>query len=217
MQDAHKAVASCRLYGILDLGYSKAGDLAAFAESLSANGIDILQIRAKNHDSGELAAMVRDVLAVTRQRGVPLIVNDHPRVAAETGAEGVHVGQGDASVASVRDIVGRPCLVGKSTHSLAQARAAGEEGADYIGFGPLFTTPTKPDYRAIGSDDIQSARQSVSIPVFCIGGIKLENCDEVLAAGARRIVVVSGILQAENPGEYVAGLRAKLDAVPMKP
>jgi thiamine-phosphate pyrophosphorylase len=93
-------------------------------------------------------------------------------------------------------------LIGKSTHSVAQARAAIEQGADYIGFGPLFATPTKPGRPAIGLDDIRSVQESVSVPVFCIGGIKLENLEQVLDAGARRVVIVSGILAAADIVRY---------------
>ena len=93
--------------------------------------------------------------------------------------------------------------MGKSTHSIAQALAAAEEGADYIGFGPLFATPTKPDYIPIGIDDIQTVHQELTIPIFCIGGIKKENLVSVLTAGAKRVVIVSGILQAEDIPAYV--------------
>ena len=105
------------------------------------------------------------------------------------------------SVAEARAAAGRPVLIGKSTHSLLQARAALQEGADYIGFGPLFATPTKPGRPAIGLQDIAAVHEEVSLPIFCIGGIKNENLPEVIAAGARRVVIVSGWLQAgDMPG-----------------
>ena len=109
--------------------------------------------------------------------------------------EGAHVGQDDDSVAVVRAGAGRPILVGKSTHSLAQATAALPENPDYIGFGPLFSTPTKPDYQPIGLADISEVHRRVSLPIFCIGGIKLENLEQVIRAGARRVVIVSGLLR----------------------
>ena len=123
------------------------------------------------------------------------------------GIQGVHVGQEDDSIAQVRRAVRRPVIVGKSTHSLGQAIAAEREGADYIGFGPLFATPTKPDYLPIGLEGIRELHRQVKIPIFCIGGIKLENLEQVIAAGAKRVVIVSGLLQSDDPTDY--GRRAK--------
>jgi thiamine-phosphate pyrophosphorylase len=99
-------------------------------------------------------------------------------------------------------MVGRNCAVGKSTHSLDQAIRAFYEGADYIGFGPLFATPTKPDYPPIGLDEIAKVHEAVRIPIFCIGGIKLDNLAKVIEAGAQRVVIVSGLLQASDVSAY---------------
>src|SRR5207248_7570693 len=128
--------------------------------------------------------------------GVPLIINDHAEVARDLGADGLHLGQEDMSIAEARAIVGAECAVGKSTHNLDQAIRAFYEGADYIGFGPLFATPTKPDYPPIGLSKIENVHEAVRIPIFCIGGIKLDNLPKVIEAGAQRVVIVSGLLQA---------------------
>ena len=101
-------------------------------------------------------------------------------------------------------------IIGKSTHSLAQATAAAADGADYIGFGPLFATPTKPGRPAIGLDDIRRVHELVQIPIFCIGGIKLENLPTIIAAGARRVVIVSGLLQAPDIANYAREVRSLL-------
>src|SRR5260370_13629689 len=93
-------------------------------------------------------------------------------------------------------------LVGKSTDNVEQARAAQHEGADYIGFGPIFATPTKPDYQPIGLKQIESAHPNVALPIFCIGGIKIDNLEQVIPAGARRVAIVSGLLKAPNIAEY---------------
>ncbi|MFL6527658.1 MAG: thiamine phosphate synthase, partial [Chthoniobacterales bacterium] len=143
-----------------------------------------------------------ELRAQTAERDVPLIVNDHPEVAHDIGADGVHVGQDDMSVAEARAEIGADAVVGKSTHSIAQAIAAASEGADYIGFGPLFSTPTKPDYQPIGLTDIAEVHRRVTIPIFCIGGIKLENLEQVIAFGARRVVIVSGLLTAADIADY---------------
>jgi thiamine-phosphate pyrophosphorylase len=128
-----------------------------------------------------------------------------------TGADGVHVGQDDLPVTRVREVVGPEAIVGLSTHSLDQATAAVALKPDYIGFGPLFATPTKPDYVPVGLEDIREVHARVDLPVFCIGGIKLENLETVLAAGARRVVIVSGILQASDVPGYCGECLSLLD------
>ena len=195
------ALADARLYGIVDLGYVPAGTASLAAEKLLEGGVDVLQLRAKGAPKSLVAGLAEEIHALTRPLGVPLILNDYPELLREVPAEGAHVGQDDMSVAEARAAAGRPVLIGKSTHSLEQARIAVEEGADYIGFGPLFATPTKPGRPAIGLDDIATVHAEVSRPIFCIGGIKNENLTAVIAAGARRVVIVSGWLQAHDiPG-----------------
>ena len=107
-------------------------------------------MRAKERPSAEIAKIAADLHGLTAERDVPLIINDHPEIARIVGAEGVHVGQDDPAISEVREIAGPECMVGKSTHSVDQAIRAFYEGADYIGFGPIFATPTKPDYPPIG-------------------------------------------------------------------
>lgn len=204
------SASSCRLYGIVDLGYVKPDQIVPMTEDLIAGGIDLLQLRAKGHPEADVIRWGQAMHAVTKAAGVPLVINDHPRVAAEVGSEGVHVGQDDDAVAKARAIVGDQCFVGKSTHSLAQAVAAQAEGADYIGFGPLYATGTKPDYVPIGLADIAEVHRLVQLPIFCIGGVNAARLDEVLAAGARRVVVVSAFLQAPDVRAAVASLKSRL-------
>jgi thiamine-phosphate pyrophosphorylase len=199
------------LYGILDLGYVAAGDALRVARAMVAGGVDILQLRAKHTPASDLHPLACELQLLVSDAGVPLIINDHPELARDTGAAGVHVGQDDLSVDEARRIVGRSCIVGKSTHSLEQAQNAAAEGADYIGFGPLFATPTKPDYVPIGLADIAAVHQLVSGPIFCIGGIKLHNLPQVLAAGAERVVIVSELLQAPDVAQYARAVKALLN------
>ncbi len=187
-----------RLYGILDLGYVEVDRATAVAEALVAGGVDLLQLRAKNFPASKIAKIGEGLRPLTERQRIPLVVNDHPEVARDLGAEGVHLGQDDMSVADARAIVGPDCAIGKSTHSLDQAIRAFYEGADYIGFGPVFATPTKPDYPPVGLDQIQEVHEAVRIPIFCIGGIKLDNLPKVLEAGAHRVVIVSGLLHAKD-------------------
>lgn len=206
-------LADARLYGIVDLGYVAPAAAPAAAERLLEGGVDLLQLRAKDLPKSAIAALAEKIHALTEPLGVPLVLNDYPELLRDVPAEGVHVGQDDLSVAAARAAAGRPVLVGKSTHGPAQARAAAEEGADYIGFGPLFATPTKPGRPAIGLGDIAAVHDLVAIPIFCIGGIKQENLAQVRAAGARRVVVVSGWLQAEDVAAAVRATRVVLENV----
>lgn len=125
--------------------------------------------------------------------------------------EGVHTGQDDPPIARVREVAGFRTIIGRSTHSLAQAGvAAAHPDVDYIGFGPLFATPTKPAYAAVGMKDIRTVYEAISKPVFCIGGIKLENLAAVIEAGARRVVLVSGILKAKDIAGYCREVKGML-------
>ena len=209
------ALAAARLYGIVDLGYLSADTAPVAAARLLEGGIDILQIRAKQTDKSIVAALAEEIHALTAPLGVPLILNDYPDLLRDVPAEGAHVGQDDMTVAEAREAAGRPVIIGKSTHSIAQARAAAGEGADYLGFGPLFATPTKPGRPAIGVQDIATVHGLVSVPIFCIGGIKLANLAQVRDAGARRVVIVSGWLQADDISSAVRSVRSLL--IPEEP
>jgi len=198
-----KSISDCRLYGILDTAYCNPAAMPAMLAAMLRGGIDIVQLRAKDLHGDRIVELARDLHPQTAAAGVPFIVNDYPLLAAEAGVEGAHVGQDDVSVAEARRMAGQGRIIGLSTHSVAQATAAAASGPDYIGFGPLFATPTKPDYTPIGVDQIKEVHRRVTMPVFCIGGIKRENLALVAASGARRVVIVSGILNASDPEAYV--------------
>ena len=193
-------MAEPKLYCILDLGYVAAAAAERVTAALLAGGADLLQLRAKNHDLGVIESVARRVLPLCRAAGVPFILNDHAALAAALGCDGVHLGQEDASLTEARALTGTRMLIGRSTHSLAQARTALADGFDYIGFGPLFPTPTKAGRPAIGLADVAAMERDVGahIPAYCIGGIHPGNLCQVLAAGARRIVMVSALLQAPD-------------------
>ena len=208
----HPALDQAQLYGIVDLAYVRAVDALDIADNILSGGVQVLQLRAKNQAPETILPLARELSALCRASGIPFIVNDHPHLVPACHAQGAHVGQEDLSVAQARKLAGEGAIIGKSTHSLAQARAARQEKPDYIGFGPLFATRTKPDYTPIGIDDIRRLQDEVTIPVFCIGGINLGNLREVVAAGARRVVIVSGILQADNPQAYCQECRHILNS-----
>ena len=191
---------NARLYAILDLGYVAEENAESVTASLLAGGAGLLQLRAKNQDLATIERVARRLLPLCRQAGVPFVLNDHAALAATIGADGLHIGQDDGSLADARKIVGPDLFIGRSTHSLDQARAALAEGFDCIGFGPLFPTPTKAGRSSIGLQDIAAMEREVGskIPAFCIGGITPETLPQVLAAGARRVVIVSALLKAAD-------------------
>ena len=202
-----------RLYAILDLGYVAVEDAVDKTRALLAGGAHLLQLRAKGVDRDTVREVALRLLPICREASIPFILNDNPQLAAELEADGVHIGQDDGSLADARAIVGEGKLVGRSTHSLEQARGALEEGFDYIGFGPLFPTPTKEGRPGIGTQDIVQMQQEVgsTIPAFCIGGIKRSNLGEVLAAGAKRVVIVSDLLTDEDTQAATAEVVKRLN------
>jgi thiamine-phosphate pyrophosphorylase len=204
-------LSDCRLYGILDLSYVSAADVERVASAMIDGGVDLIQLRAKKSSTEQIVDLAAKLHKITAATGVPLIVNDYAEVAGQVPVEGVHVGQDDDAIAHARKKAGRDVLVGKSTHSLEQAVAAQREGADYIGFGPIFATPTKPDYQPIGINGIKRVYHEVTVPIFCIGGIKIDNLGEVIAAGARRVAVISGLLNAPDIAKYARGCKALLN------
>ena len=195
---ALKSLGEVKLYAILDLAYVAPYDAEKVARELLRGGADLLQLRGKTQAVAELRELASRLHGLTSAAGVPLIINDHAEIARDLPVEGLHLGQDDLPIAAAREVVQRDCWIGKSTQSLAQASAAVTEGADYIGFGPLFATPTKPTYPPIGTADIRRVHELVQLPVFCIGGIKLGNLADVLRAGATRVVIVSGLLQSSD-------------------
>lgn len=194
------------------------GDLVAFVRAALEGGVDIVQLRDKNspgeRELGELTALQElEILAqlkeLTVAAGALLAVNDRADLAAASGADVFHVGQDDLPPATARRIVGPDVVIGLSTHSIEQARAAmTDPNVDYFCTGPLWTTPTKPGRAATGLDLVRAtAEQSPSKPWFAIGGVDLDRVPEVTAAGARRIVVVRAITGADDPAAAAAALK----------
>lgn len=202
--NVRERLSEARLYGILDMGYVSEDEMSQAAEDLLMGGVDVLQLRAKGYDTAGVSRLLREVVpglqALCRSYEVPFIVNDFPEVASEFGVDGLHIGQDDGDLDSVRQIVGDTMIVGRSTHSPEQAETAVEEGFDYIGFGPLFPTPTKQGRPGIGLEDVERVHEGLpdGFPVFCIGGIVPANLELVLALGARRVVIVSALLMAKQ-------------------
>jgi len=197
-----RALGECRLYGIVDLSYIEESEAARVVEQMIEGGVDLIQLRGKEKPLDELADHANRLHELTARSLTPLIVNDHAEIASQIPVEGVHVGQDDDSIEVVRRKAGREIVVGKSTHSVEQALTAQREGADYLGFGPIFATPTKPDYPPIGLSDIGRVHAEVDLPIFCIGGINIDNLQSVIDAGAKRVVMVSALLKAHSIVDY---------------
>lgn len=218
-----KSLADCKLYTFVDTAYLRGRAPAVVARQLCDGGSDVIQLRAKNSTPAEVLALAKDILPVTRRAGVPLVINDHPEIASETGAECCHLGQEDffdaghtrvsqlPAVAS-RTAAGSRLWIGLSTHAPAQAQRALAAGADYVAIGPIYATGTKPTARPVTLDYVRWAAATVTIPWFAIGGINLQTVDNVLQAGARRICVVSAILDAPDIARACREFRRRLDA-----
>lgn len=210
-----KRLAEARLYLCTD-ARSERGDLAEFVDEALAGGVDIVQLRDKTGGSPlearkEIAAL--EVLAEACERhGALLSVNDRADVAVAVGADVLHLGQDDIPVAVARRVIGDAPIIGRSTHSAVQARAAeSEPGVDYFCTGPCWPTPTKPGRSAPGLDLVRAtAAQKPVRPWFAIGGIDQDRLPEVLTAGAGRIVVVRAITEAEDPRSAAASLAEAL-------
>jgi thiamine-phosphate pyrophosphorylase len=196
---ARSALQKARLYAILDAAYAPPARWPNLARQLAAGGAGIFQIRAKNISKEEILTHARILAPILAQLGLPLILNDYPDLVVPSGAAGCHLGQDDLGIPEARRILGSSVLLGLSTHSPCQALAGQAVGADYLGFGPLYATGTKPDYRPIGPEKIREIAGKVSLPVFCIGGLNPDRVAEAVRHGAQRVCVVSHLLLAQDP------------------
>ncbi|MGO9587963.1 MAG: thiamine phosphate synthase [Limisphaerales bacterium] len=230
-----KPLADCRLYAFIDTAYFHGRPPEVFAQQLCDGGADLIQLRAKKSTPDEIRHMAEAILPVTSRANVGLVINDHPDIARETGAEFCHLGQEDffdAGYKNVSELKGRDgtpsrpsgfgrvgalgehalpgVRIGLSTHSPEQAERALAAGPDYIAIGPVYRTGTKPKAKPVTLEYVRWAAANVKIPWFAIGGINLQRVDEVLAAGAKRICVVSAILNATDVMKACSEFRHRL-------
>jgi thiamine-phosphate pyrophosphorylase len=210
---SRERLAAARLYLCTD-GRRKQGDLAEFLDAALAAGVDIVQLREKNLEAREELALLEVFADACERHGRLLAVNDRADLALAAGADMLHLGQDDLPVGVARRILGDGPLIGRSSHSQAQATAAAaEEGIDYFCAGPVWATPTKPGRPGTGLSLISEvAATAPERPWFAIGGIGLAELDAVLEAGARRVVVVRAITEADDPGAAAAEFARRLAA-----
>jgi thiamine-phosphate pyrophosphorylase len=220
-----KPLADCRLYAFVDTAYFHGRAPEVFAQQLCDGGADLIQLRAKKSTPDEVRRMAEAMLPVTRRANVGLIINDHPDIARETGAEFCHLGQEDFFDAGHKHVSELPpslhsgatgrtphsaLRIGLSTHTPEQAQRALAAGPDYIAIGPVYSTRTKPMAKPVTLEYVRWAAANVKIPWFAIGGINLQRLNEVLAAGATRICVVSAILNATDVTKACSQFRHRL-------
>ncbi len=210
-----KPLADCRLYTFVDTAYLHGRAPELVAQQLCDGGADLIQLRAKKSTPDEIRAMAEKILPITKHANVGLVINDYLEIARDLGAEFCHLGQEDffdAGHAHVSQLstLNAQLKTGLSTHSPEQAKRALAAGPDYLAIGPVYATGTKPTARPVTLEYVRWAAANVPIPWFAIGGINLQTLDDVLAAGARRICVVSAILNAPDVTKTCAEFRDRL-------
>lgn len=201
-----------RVYVVSDAREDR-GDLLSFLERVLGEGTDIVQLREKDAEAGDLLRWGAVFREATRRHDALFMVNDRPDVAFALDADGVHLGQNDLPASVARAILGPESLIGLSCHSSRDHETAPPE-ADYLTAGPVWPTPTKPGRSATGLDLVRSAAASVDRPWFAIGGVDAARMPELVDAGATRIALVRAVTEAPDPGEAVRALLAGLDARP---
>ncbi len=176
----------------------------------AAGGVTLFQLRAKGIAEEKLLPRAERLASLCAEINLPLIINDHPRLACRLGAVGVHLGQADGSVAAAREIMGPGFVVGRSTHNISEVSEAVRQGVDYIALGSIYPTASKPGVKPCGTELLRQVLAESRIPVFAIGGINAGNVAELAAEGARRVAVISAIWDAPDPKVAAAQLRGLL-------
>ncbi|WP_054023694.1 thiamine phosphate synthase [Bacillus sp. FJAT-28004] len=200
-----------QLYAITAKSNHPGKSVVEVMEQALIGGAQIVQLRNKTGTREEVLEEAKALRILTRRYNVPFIINDYPDIVLETDADGVHLGQDDMPIAKARELLGPDRIIGISTHNLLQALAAEQEGADYIGVGPVYPTETKPGRTAVTTSYVAEAAHHVTIPFVAIGGITLGNVDAVLAAGASRICAVSAIVGNDDPASVCRAFLKKIE------
>jgi len=202
-----------QLYVITDSRAAEGRDLVRMVKAAIDGGAEVVQLRDKNLPAKELIKVGLELQDLCRRKDVIFIINDRPDVALAVNSDGVHLGQDDLPIAVARRIMAPEKIIGVSTHTIKQALEAEEQGADYIGVGPVFATPTKSEYKPVGLELVSQVKEKLSIPFVAIGGIDEKNIDEVIAAGAECAAVVRAVMAARDPAEAAKKLKKKLSVL----
>ncbi len=181
-------------------------------DQLLAGGVDVIQFRSKKLSDQNYLRIGSQIKLKCEMAGAIFIVNNRADLAAVLDADGVHLGHKDLPIEGARKILGYEKIIGASAHSVVQALAAQKAGADYVSCGPIWATPTKPDYEAVGLGLIDLYRASIQIPFFVIGGVNEQNVDEILAHGAKRVAVVRALFDSPDPFKAAQVFRKKMES-----
>src|SRR5438552_12863933 len=187
------------LYVILDRAVARGRDLVELLDAAVAGGCRLVQLREKEWPSGRLLPVAERLRARCAAAGAAFIVNDRVDLAVAVGAHGVHLGQDDLPARAARPLLRPGMILGISTHSVAQARAAQADGADYIAVGSMFPTRSKAEFELVGPELVRKLRGEIRVPLIGIGGITHDNVGEVIAAGADGVAVISAVCAADDP------------------
>lgn len=201
------------LYAVTDRSWVGMQTLYEQIESALKGGVTLVQLREKNLDECAFINEAIEVKKLCRSYNVPLIINDNVEVAIKSGADGVHVGIEDAPVSEIRKRVGDDFIIGATAKTVEQAQAAQKDGADYIGVGAVFPSPTKKNAVCITNAQLHEICSSVTIPAVAIGGINMKNVDEIKDCGMAGIAVVSAVFASENIEKETAILKEKVKAI----
>ena len=205
-----KLLVQSKLCCILDYAALDGRNIVSAAENVISGGSDIIQLRFKDMELSKVMEDACRIARLAKSSNVIFIINDRIDIALLVNADGVHLGQEDIPYAYARKLLGREKIIGLSTHSLKQALFAEKLGSDYISVGPVFATPTKPEYKAVGLSLIRKVKNNIRIPFVAIGGINPNNLSDVLGAGADRVAVVRAVCRAKNIQNAVRNLNLQL-------
>ncbi|MBL7196879.1 MAG: thiamine phosphate synthase [Candidatus Omnitrophica bacterium] len=198
------------IYAILDIKTCRKRNTSKLTQDLIKNNIKIIQLRYKNSSWQEVLKKAHQIKRDIKNKAL-FIINDYPEICILTDASGVHLGQGDLSLKFARNILGKNKIIGISCHNIRQAELAQRDGADYISFGPIFKTPLKKNYKAIGIKKIGILRKSIKIPFFLIGGIDTSQLKFLKSLKLRRIAVCRALCQSKNINKTIRQLRNYLN------
>lgn len=186
------------LYLVTDRAVIKRGTFLNAVEQALKGGVNVVQLREKGKSESEIIALAKELKELTHYYNVPLIINDSPSIAKQSGADGVHLGMSDGEVSEAREFLGGKAIIGGSARTVERAKMLESQGADYLGVGAVFGTKTKADAKTINTDILSDICNVVNIPVVAIGGVNKENVIRLKGTGANGIAVVSAIMGSDD-------------------
>lgn len=213
MKSKKRLLKESRLYVVIDKETLGSRPLIPTARKILGGGADIIQYRDKLSDKYTIFKECLALSKLVSGKEIIFIVNDHVDIAKIVNSDGVHLGQDDLAVQTARGILGKDKIIGLSCHSLKQAQKAASRNADYVSIGPVFATPTKPQYRPVGLELIKKVNDKIRIPFFAIGSINENNIGDALAMGAKRVAVCRAVCKAKNPALAAKRLSAILQKI----